>query len=189
MALTNLQRFRQLKINDNYKGFVQSFLADGETQVFDLSYYPVKASGYTGYVDGIVQHETADYSLSPDDGRATFVNAPANGASIRFVGQYSTFSDTELAEFMSPIATGATAASLTDLDTPTIACIETLMSDAWKRHNWAAAGGQSVSEDGLFSKLIQWRKMILDKQTVEQGPDGAINSWAEEQANYPGGYE
>lgn len=190
MALTNLQKFRQLKINDNYKGFSQTFLGDGEANTFDLNQYPVRVSAYTAYIDGVAQHETADYTLSPDDGRLTFVNSPANNAQIRFVGQYSTFSDTELAEIMSPIATGATDASLNSLDTPLLQCVETLISDAWRRHSWGAAGA-NVSEGQLFTNLIQWRKMLLDKASTELGPttDGGLEGWSENQKDYGSEYE
>ncbi len=186
--LNNLQRLR-LKVNDGYRNFGQMLAGDGEAKDFDLLQYPVKASAYTAYIDGVVQHETADYSLSTDDGRLTFVNVPADNASIRFVGQYSTFSDTELGEIMSPITTGATAASFNDLDTPLIQCVEILIGDAYKRASWAAAGGQSVNESTLFNNLITWRTMLLGKYKSEIGPDGSIESWAENQSDYPSQYE
>lgn len=189
MALTNLEKFRRLKINDNYRNFSQTHQADGEAKDWDCHYYPIRAGSYTAYLDGVA---TLAYTASLDDGRFTFSAAPANATQIRIVGQYSTFSDTELSEILAEhgIATGATAATLESLDAPLITAIETLLSDAWKRHTWSAAGGQSVSEGQLFQNLLAWRKMLEDKSKgLEIGPQGGIESYAENQDMYTDRYQ
>ncbi len=189
MALTNLQLFR-MSIDDSYRGFTEQHIGDGMTRVYQLSHWPVQATTYTAMLDGVTQAETANYTAQIGVGRMVFNNAPPSGAVIEAVGLYSTFSDDELASVLteSTIATGATGTTLDALVTPRLKVVEVLLMNAWKRHSWSAAGGQSVNEAGVTKNLLDIREMLQRKLTTEQGADGSFVSWSDEQQFYDAPY-
>jgi hypothetical protein len=189
MALSNLAKLRT-KLSDSYRPFAETFQGDGQAVFFDLQHYPVQSGTYSAWYGASALNEPTSYSLSVDDGRITMaVTASANSA-LRFVGKYSTFSDTELESIMGEagLTTGATAATWAALDVPLLTCVEILFGDSWKRHSWGAAGGQNVNEAGLMANLEKWRAMLIAKYEIETGPQGGLTSWAENAGDYGGRY-
>jgi hypothetical protein len=190
MALSNLAKLRT-KLSDPYRPFAETFQADGQSVFFDLTHYPVQNASYSAWYGASALNEPTGFSASLDDGRLSLTLTASASSAIKFIGKYSTFSDTELGEIMAEhgFTTGATAATWEGLDAPLITCIEILLSDGYKRGSWGAAGGQSVNESQLFQNLMAWRKMLYDKTHVEAGPSGGIESWADNAEDYSGRYQ
>lgn len=186
--MNNIDGLR-LRLSDQWKNVSESVGANGLQAVFDLTHYPLRSgTAYCSvYADSILQTAVTNYSLSYDDGRLTMVNAPPSGAIIQVYGQKSIFSDTELTQVLADhgLATASAVSSLDGLDTPVLTCVDILFSDAYRRHSWAAAGGQSVSEGQIMGNLVQWRKSLIDKQRgAEVGPQGNFVPWADSQDEY-----
>jgi hypothetical protein len=185
--MNNLNGLR-MRITDQYKNFSEQFTGDGSTKVFDLSHFPIlSGTAFLVYVTGSAQNDPTGFSCSYDDGRLTFVSAPTAGGMVQVYGKRSVFSDSELAQVLTDhsLATGSAMTSLDGLDAPVLTCVDTLMSDAYRRHNWAAAGGQSVSEGQIMANLKTWRDTLINKQRgTEVGPQGGWVPWAQSQEEY-----
>ena len=175
-------------IDDQYRNFTEQFTGDGASTVFDLSHFPVlSGTALSVKVTGATQTDGAHFTLSYDDGRMAFATAPSAGGVVSVAGKRSVFSDTELVQVLTDhsLATGSAMTSLAGLDGPVLTCIDLLFASTWKRHTWAAAGGQSVSEGQLIDNLEKWKKRIVDKQRGEEsGPQGNFVPWADSQGDY-----
>lgn len=186
--MNNIDGLR-LRLSDQWKNVSESVGADGLQSVFDLTHYPLRSgTAYCSvYADSILQTAVTNYSLSYDDGRLTMVNAPPSGAVVQVYGKKSVFSDTELTQVLTDhgLATASAVGSMGALDSTVLTCVEILFGDAWRRHNWGAAGGQNVSEGQLMANLKTWRDTLINKvRGTEVGPQGGWVAQSDTQSDY-----
>ena len=68
-------------LNDRFKRGIDTFDGDGATEVFQVSKFPIRASGFNVFVGGVLQVEATDFTLDLDRGLLDFAigGAPAAG--------------------------------------------------------------------------------------------------------------
>ncbi len=179
MSYTQDQELR-LGVDDLPKPAEEVLYGDGTGTAFQLAHYPLvsatPASAPSAYFYVTSAWSATGASFSYPFGRVSFPGIVSANSAVRIVYHWAIFSDEEICYF-----TGKHAG---DLVSQKLLVVETLLMNAWKRHNWSAAGGQSVSEANVFDQLMKMRAMLQTKLTTELGPEGSLISWSEEQENY-----
>jgi hypothetical protein len=115
MATTDaiVQRVR-LELGDLGKSFVETIVADGTTNRFQLQYNPVTTVGMTIFVNGVDKSSNADSSVEATTGVIVLTATPAAGHLVVVKGtHYRYFTDAEMATIVES-AVGEHSAKRTD---------------------------------------------------------------------------
>lgn len=99
MATTDaiVERVR-LELGDLGKSFVETIIADGTTNRFQLQYNPVTTVGMTIFVNGVNKSSNADSSVEATTGVIVLTQTPAAGHLVVVKGtHYRYFTDSEMA--------------------------------------------------------------------------------------------
>ena len=177
----------RLRIADRPRRNVFTLYGDGLSSAFELGALPggiVTGGGAAGQPSAFIavgaspgtaySATGATFTYAP--GLVTFSGVPSAGTAIQTVFWHAVFSDAEI-----DYITG----NYGDLNGMTLEVINALMMDATKRVAWAG-GGVSYNESTVFKSLKDMRDTIYTAMTVETGPQGGFESWADSQMEYPG---
>ena len=180
---TNTAEQLRWRVNDKPRRSVQTLYGDGYSSAFELGALPgglVSAQGAGGQPTAFVQAGTTAWSATG----ATFTYYPplvtlsgvvSAGTAVQCVFYHAVFSEADV-----DYITG----NFGDLNGMTLEVLNVLMIDYSKRVAWAG-GGVSYNESTVYANLKSMRDIIFSAMTVEQGPQGGFESWAEEQQNNP----
>lgn len=168
MPLTALELLR-LRVSDKARNFTDQAFGDGGSTIFNLSNFPIVAASESVFLDGALQADPAEYSLSDDDGALTFMSAPADNAVILVVGQEVIFSDTELNDIID--RTGGEWDAVLEV-------ITILMTDGAKRIQWGTNQGLSVDETMIAKNLRVAYDTIIEMSGRDGVASGGLQSWA-----------
>lgn len=174
------------RINDKPRRTVQTLYGDGYSSAFEVGALPgglVSAQGAGGQPSAFVQVGSpatawsatgCTFTYSP--ALVTFSGVPSAGTALQCVFYHAVFSEAEI-DYITGNFAGINGMHLEILNS--------LMMDASKRVAWAG-GGVNYNEATVFQSLEKMRGIIFSAMTVEQGPQGGFESWADAQQEQPG---
>lgn len=176
----------RFRVNDKPRRTIQTLYGDGLSSAFELGALPgglVSAQGAGGQPTAFIQVGSPASAWSATGCAFTFSPALVTlsgvvsaGTAVMCVFNHAVFSEAEI---------DYVTANFGDLNGMALEIINALMADYSKRVAWAG-GGVSYNESTTFRNLKDWRDSIYDNSTVETGPQGGFESWADEQQNQPG---
>ncbi len=102
---------------------------------------------------------------------------PSAGTALQTIFYHAVFSEAQI-----DYITG----NFGDINGMHLEIINALMMDATKRVAWAG-GGVSYNESTVFRNLKDMRDTLFSAMTIQQGPLGGVESWAEQQ-QFDGGW-
>lgn len=172
MTMTSAQRVR-LKISDPPKIGAGAGNGDGTAVSFTLSNNNV-VSG-TAYVIGAGGGWSATGATFDPTGVVTFATRISAGSAFRVSYVYSTFSEDEIAQFLSDGGSVVGAAK---------EAIVTLMFDGLRRAVWVGVDGSSFDDTKAQTHLRAIYQTLSDELADEATGSGYAASWSLEQGNY-----
>lgn len=163
----------------------ETYFGNGSALVYQISGFPMVtgATGLGGMEPGVfIRNANSDgwtaTSLSATGlglGTITFGTPIQNGMPFQIRYTYATFSDQEI-DFITALKSG-------DLKGMRMEILNLLIADYSKRSRWNAQG-VSVDDSIVVQNLIRAREILWKEMTIEQGAQGGIESWSENQQNY-----
>ena len=175
-------------MNDKPRRSVQTIYGDGFSSAFELGALPgglVSAQGAGGQPSAFIQVGSPATVWSATGGSFTYYpgiltlsGVPSAGTAVQCVFHHAVFSEAEI-DYIT--------AQYGDLNSQHLEVVRTLMMDATKRVAWMG-GGVNYNESTVFPALEKMQAILWSAMTVQQGPQGGFESWAEEQQNNPAGW-
>ena len=107
-------------------------------------------------------------------GLVTFSNPIPKGAPVQFRYTYGIMSDEEIDWI---------TAQTSDLNRMKLYYIDAVAFDYSKRVRWGA-GGTYYDDATTLANILRVRETIWKQLTLELGPEGGVESWAEQQENH-----
>lgn len=183
---TNTAQQLRLRVSDVPRRQIFTVYGDGLSSAFELGTLPggiVSAQGAGGQPTAFVAvgagggtaWSATGCAFTYFPGIVTFSGVPSAGSAVQAVFWHAVFSESDI-----DYITG----NYGDLNGMTLEVINALMMDASKRVAWAG-GGVSYNESTVFNHLKDMRDTIFSAMTVQQGPQGGFESWADAQQDYP----
>lgn len=180
----NSAELLRVAMSDRPKFANENYTSDGTATTYQLSGFPLvtgstalgsfQPSAFVAGASGNMWSATgATFNLL--FGVATIPSAIPFGQPIQFQYTWGVMSDQEI-DFL-------TAQDPGDLVLMQIHYIDWLLADYAKRARWNA-GGVSYDETRLHDFLINMREVLWKRTTLEQGPQGGIESWYDQQENF-----
>lgn len=167
MALTSAQRLR-LKIQDVPIRVDLTLHGNGTARVFQVEHRNLaNASAYVPAAGGASWSATG--CTIDASGTFAFSGTISANSAFRVVYDHTTFSDTEIDQFMTDgggIIGGAVEA------------LQALMFDAVKRARWMASDGSSYDDTSAQSHLRGMYEQIKEEQHSEAIAAGSFGSWS-----------
>lgn len=169
----------RLEIGDRPTPFVSEATADGTTRTFDLPESPLSAGSkvWKQPLNGpaVLLTEGLDYVVDVDNGRVTFTNAPADGATITTSGSsFKYFTDSEWLLFAQTSTSqhlhnrqGVTLANLPPVEDYPVALLTAiqalyvLVNDAAAQIDVSTPEGVSIPRHQRYDQLMQ---MLIARQ-------------------------
>lgn len=179
MPLTLAQQVR-LVVNDRWRLGEEILNGDGSASGFKLRQGApfstlMSASAYLGTGAGGWSGTGATIDL--DLGRVTFAGIISALTAIRVDYQWAVFSDDEIGYFTAAGGTVNGAAK---------EAVKVLMFDNAKRARWSAPDGSSYDDTKSQADLKGMYDLLKEDET--SSPEGGLESWGEQQANFYGDY-
>lgn len=172
----------RLRISDRWRfaeevrhgdGLASQFkLAQGApfSSVRELSAYHTAGGGWSA-----VTASAQDTGL----GTITLTGLLQPNSAVRFAYQWAVFSDEEIGQFT---AVGGSVPGAA------LQAVRTLMFDSLRRAKWRAPDGTEYDDTAAMRMLKDMEERLLDEIERDDGPQGGIESWSEQQAYYGGEY-
>jgi hypothetical protein len=168
------------RLNDRPKRTIQTIYGNGLDSAFELGALAgglVSAQGQpTAFVSVTTAWSATAATFTYYPAIVTFSGVISANTGILCVFNHAVFSDAEI----DWITANANADGINGM---TIEGINWLMADYSRRASWAG-GGVSYNDGATLNNLKTWRDTLRSALTVEQGPLGGFESWAEQQQNY-----
>ena len=176
MTLTTAQQVRT-RISDRMRLDEEVRYGDGTASGYRLKqgapHSTITAPG--AYVAVAAGWSATGATFDSDLGRVTFSGVVSALSAFRVEYQWSVFSDDEIGYFT---AVGGSVAGAA------LEACRALMFDSLKRARWAAPDGTQYDDTKAQDTLQKMHDILLEETRAAEGPQGGIESWSEQQANW-----
>lgn len=167
------------RISDRLRFGQETQAGDGLATTFKLGQgAPASTvSAASAYVTAAAGWSSTGATFNADIGTVTF--ATALGANVQWQANYqwSVFSQDEITQFLTDGGSVAGAA---------LQAVKALMFDGLRRARWAAPDGTQYDDTAAMVLLQKLYDDIWAE--LREGPAGGVESWSQEQKNWPGEY-
>jgi hypothetical protein len=172
MTLTTAQRLR-LKIADNPRYVDETRYGDGTASSFVIPY--LNLANPTAFIPGAgASSWSATAATFNASGYVSFSGVISANSAFRYTLEASTFSDTEIQDFLDVGGTVIGAA---------VEAVGTLLFDATKAASWGAADGSTYSNTTTQQHLRELYKLLQQELEREAVFAGGFSSWSVNQEN------
>ena len=180
MALTTAQQVR-LRISDRWRWAEEYRGGDGTALKFKLGQGAPfsNLSALSAFVPVAAGWSATGGTFDTGLGLVEFSGLVSANSAWRAEYQWSVFSDEEIGQFTAAGATIAGAA---------LEAVRTLMFDSLRRAKWAAPDGTEYDDTAAMAQLRAMHALLLDESTRDDGAQGGIESWAEQQQYWSSEY-